>query len=151
MKVYVASSWRNPYQQAVVAQLRDDGHEVYDFKNPGTDRHGSGWREIDPEPGKWLSNVPKFIERLEHPRAIAGFESDMNALKEADACVYVLPCGVSASWEAGYAVGAGKLTLVYIPELREPELMLKMAALITNDFTEVRTALREYPNRKRPD
>ena len=33
-KTYVASSWRNPFQQEVVNILRDLGHEVYDFKNP---------------------------------------------------------------------------------------------------------------------
>lgn len=33
-KIYVASSWRNPFQQEVVNILRDLGHEVYDFKNP---------------------------------------------------------------------------------------------------------------------
>ena len=33
-KIYVASSWRNVFQQDVVDILRDLGHEVYDFKNP---------------------------------------------------------------------------------------------------------------------
>ena len=33
-KIYVASSWRNVFQQDVVAILRDLGHEVYDFKTP---------------------------------------------------------------------------------------------------------------------
>ena len=34
MKIYVASSWRNAQQPAVVARLREAGHEVYDFRNP---------------------------------------------------------------------------------------------------------------------
>lgn len=33
-KIYVASSWRNPYQPEVVAALRKTGYEVYDFRNP---------------------------------------------------------------------------------------------------------------------
>ena len=33
-RIYVASSWRNPYQPEVVAALRKAGHEVYDFRNP---------------------------------------------------------------------------------------------------------------------
>lgn len=33
-KIYVASSWRNVFQQDVVDILRNLGHEVYDFKNP---------------------------------------------------------------------------------------------------------------------
>ena len=28
MRIYVASSWRNPYQPAAVAALRSLGHEV---------------------------------------------------------------------------------------------------------------------------
>lgn len=32
MRVYVATSWRNEFQPGVVAALREDGHEVYDFK-----------------------------------------------------------------------------------------------------------------------
>lgn len=49
-KIYVASSWRNPFQQEVVNILRDLGHEVYDFKNPPT------W-----EPIAWMP-IPKFEE-----------------------------------------------------------------------------------------
>ena len=31
-KIYVASSWRNVFQQDVVGILRDLGHEVYDLR-----------------------------------------------------------------------------------------------------------------------
>lgn len=34
-KIYVASSWRNSIQAEIVAALRAEGHEVYDFRNPG--------------------------------------------------------------------------------------------------------------------
>ena len=33
MKIYLASSWRNRYQQDVVKALREVGFTVYDFKN----------------------------------------------------------------------------------------------------------------------
>lgn len=41
-KIYVASSWRNPYQPTVVEKLRECGHEVYDFRNPPK-RKGFAW------------------------------------------------------------------------------------------------------------
>lgn len=43
--VYVASSWRNPMQQAVVQTLRAADLDCYDFRNPeaGT---GFSWREV---------------------------------------------------------------------------------------------------------
>lgn len=45
--VYVASSWRNPVQSAVVEALRAAGIDCYDFKNPeaGT---GFSWAEVKP-------------------------------------------------------------------------------------------------------
>lgn len=38
---------------------------------------------------------------------------------ECDLCVLVLPCGRSAHLELGYAVGAGKVTIVLIPDAQE--------------------------------
>lgn len=112
MKIYVASSWRNPFQQHVVKELRDAGHQVYDFKNPSPGDNGFHWSEIDPEWQDW--GAKSFKEALSHEIAEAGFASDMNALKECDACVMVLPCGASAHLELGWAVGAGKATAVLL-------------------------------------
>lgn len=53
MKIYVASSWKNNYQPGVVAHLRENGFEVYDFKNPGPHDKGFGWSQIDPNWRKW--------------------------------------------------------------------------------------------------
>lgn len=130
-KIYVASSWRNPHQPLVVSSLRARGHEVYDFK----DAEGFHWSEIDPNWQKWSPKT--YIEGLDHIAAQRGFRRDMDALDWCDSCVYVMPCGPSASMELGYAVGRNKATVVYIPELREPDLMVKMADLVTNDINEV--------------
>jgi hypothetical protein len=66
----------------------------------------------------------------------------MNALRSCEALVMVMPCGPSASMEMGWAVGAGRPVAVYAPEIREPDLMVKMAALITEDFDQIRAFLR---------
>lgn len=139
MKIYVASSWRNKYQQEVVQKLREMGHEVYDFRGPG-DGWGTGgdgpggfaWSEIDPNWLSWPEDVGRYIAGLDNPRAIEGFNRDMDALKKADVCIMVNPCGQSAHAEMGWAVGAGKLVAVYCPEIREPDPMVKMAAVVTN-------------------
>lgn len=136
MKIYVASSWRNGYQPEVVKALREDGHEVYDFK----DADGFHWSEVDPD---WLTWQPgPYIQGLKHHCSERGFNRDMTALKECDACVYVMPCGVSASLEAGWACGAGKRVFVYVPELREPDLMVKMAEMVTRDLSDIRAAIK---------
>lgn len=122
-KIYVASSWRNQYQQSIVDFLRQHGHEVYDFKNPQGNT-GFSWSQIDPDWENW--SIDQYTEALNDPVAIAGFESDFNAMKWADVCVLVLPCGKSAHTEAGWMKGAGKKTVVYQMWAQEPELMYKI-------------------------
>lgn len=124
MRIYVASSWRNERQPAVVQRLRDAGHEVYDFRNPGPGEHGFAWSEIDPN---WKSWTPEqFVEALKHPVSEHGFSLDMEALQGADATVLVLPCGRSAHLELGFAVGRDQLTIVLVEGATEPELMYRM-------------------------
>ena len=52
-RIYVASSWRNEHQPAVVEALRGTGFEVYDFRHPRPDNEGFGWSEIDPDWQRW--------------------------------------------------------------------------------------------------
>lgn len=124
MKVYVASSWRNPHQPAVVEALRRAGHEVYDFRHPAPGDNGFHWSEIDPAWQQW--DAEKFRGALDHDIARAGFDKDMDALADCDACVLVLPCGRSAHLELGYAVGHGAATAVLLTGYNEPELMYRM-------------------------
>lgn len=121
--------------------LREDGHEVYDFREAEVNGHKNGfhWSEVDEA---WQSWTPQqYVAQLDHPTAMTGFKNDMDALRSCDACVYVMPCGVSASLEAGWAAGAGKLLVVYISELREPDLMVKIADLVTDNLASVRCFL----------
>ena len=70
--------------------------------------------------------------------AKAGFASDMQALREADAVVLLLPCGRSAHLELGWACGAGKPTAVVLePRIDEPELMYLMTSTIVLGATEL--------------
>ena len=149
MKIYVASSWRCQYQPEAVHKLRALGHEVYDFRGPGTGwREAEGtdggfhWSEIDPAWQTWPDDVPRYLQGLTHPRAIEGFNRDMDALKRADACILVNPCGQSAHAELGWAAGAGKLTAAWCPAIREPDLMLKMASHITDSWESIELWLR---------
>jgi hypothetical protein len=130
MKIYVASSWRNLLQPAIVSLLRSCGHEVYDFRNPAPGNNGFAWAAIDPDWQKW---TPKqYRTALEHPIAAQGFEFDINALRACDACVLVLPSGRSASWEFGWALGNGKNGAVVMFEACEPELMYLGNPILTS-------------------
>jgi hypothetical protein len=128
-KIYVASSWKNMAQPAVVQALRAVGHKVYDFRNPKEGDRGFAWEEIDKDWKKW--GLSEYVRALEHPAAKRGFKFDMDALKWADTCVLLLPCGKSAHLELGYAVGMKKTTVILAGETEQPELMYKMVDLIT--------------------
>ena len=78
------------------------------------------WKNLDPDFEKWLQ-----------------FQTDLDALHWADTCLLVLPCGRSAHTEAGWMKGMGKKTIVYIPQMQEPELMYKIFDLISDDLEEV--------------
>lgn len=133
--IYVASSWRNMMQQGVVHTLRAARFDVYDFQNPPGGK-GFAWNQVELEHSKSLtdttptvldvSDTAKYLEALEHPRAVEGFNADFDAMKNADTFVLVLPCGRSAHLELGWAVGAGKRTAVLLDDPCTPELMYKM-------------------------
>ncbi len=136
MKIYVASSWRCLMQPAVVHLLRAAKFEVYDFRNPREGDKGFGWSQIDPKWKTWAAE--QYCNGLDHDLAQSGFKSDFDAMKWADCCVLVLPCGRSAHLEGGYFVGANKPLHIYIPEQDfEPELMYKMANSISTSAGEL--------------
>lgn len=145
-RIYLASSWRNEHQPRILALLRAAGHEVYDFRNPQQvvdSRHacldpvlgeqvpdgGFSWSEVDPEWREW--SPYGYLAGLRHPRAEQGFRLDFDAMKWADTCVLLLPSGPSAALELGWCAGAGKRTVVHVVDLREPDLMYKVADRFT--------------------
>lgn len=131
MNIYVASSWRNAGQPAVVQALRNAGHEVYDFREPSPGEQGFSWSYIDPLWQDWKR--PQYIEALEHPIAELGYAKDFAAMKAADCCVLVQPCGRSAHVEAGWFAGQGKPVFVLLDE-GEAELMYKAFTMLFLDL-----------------
>ena len=120
MKVYVASSWRNKLQPEIVNFLKNDGHEVYDFRD-----HGFRWEDVDPRWEYWGSK--NYLKALSHPVAEKGFKRDKDALDWCEVCICVLPCGRSSHLELGYAIGKGKHSAILQVDAIEPELMNKLA------------------------
>lgn len=142
-KIYIASSWRNQHQNSVVRACRALGHEVYDFKNPKEGENGFSWSHIDIN---WKNWTPEdYLKIIDHPITNGGFLNDMDALRWCDTCILLLPCGRSAHLEAGYCVGAGKLTAVFISnEKFEPDLMYKMCNIVTHRVEEIYTWLGDF-------
>ncbi len=142
-RIYVASSWRNQVQPAVVERLRRYGHLVYDFRAPFNGVPGFAWSEIDPEWKAW--SAAKYRELLTtHPIAARGFVTDFRAMQWADTCVLVLPCGRSAHLEAGWFCGQGKRCIILTQDGEEPELMALLATDICVSMDEVLRCLETF-------
>ena len=137
MKIYLASSWRNEHYTEVLDRLREEGFDVYDFRNEDTAFH---WRSVHAEWKKW--DLFSFVQALETKIAIRGFASDLSAMRRSDVCVLLLPCGRSAHLEAGWFVGKGKQLFILVPEDIEPELMYSMADGVLGSVEDLVIALR---------
>lgn len=133
--IYVASSWRNPLHQAVVAFLRAEGFGVFDFRHPAPGNDGFHWSEIDPAWKRW--GPDDFRKHLRDPIAVGGFTTDFDAMQASDIFVLVLPAGRSAHLELGWAEGAGKRTIVLLDNGSEPELMYNLVDSLVIGFSEL--------------
>ena len=144
--VYVASSWRNPMQQAVIATLRAAGIDCYDFRNPEEGSVGFSWREtktnrpsvtgIAAKGSDW-EEVNEYLQMIDHPRAVEGYRNDLSAMERADTFVTVLPCGKSAHLELGWAIGQGKRTAILLEDPVEPELMYRGADYLARNMMDL--------------
>src|SRR3546814_14380880 len=77
-RIYLASSWRNERQPAMVGLLRGWVHEVYDFRNPPHGEGGFAWRRLEAD----LQGCDARVFRdqlLSHPSAAAGYLSAYRA------------------------------------------------------------------------
>jgi hypothetical protein len=139
MKLYVASSWRNPLHDIFVLNARIVGHEVYDYRSPGHTGPSRGiagggfaWSEIEPDWKNW--SPAEFRKALSHPRAQEGMGYDYAAIRWCDALLMLQPSGRSAALELGLAIGLKKQTGILLASGSEPELMFGLAdEILLND------------------
>ena len=111
-KIYVASSWRNPYQPVVVDSLRKAGHEIFDFQTPWMGYEAFQWSCISPD---WQNGeLDEYQEGLCHPISKEKFEHYFEAMHWADVCVLVLPCDRSTRVDACWFAGSGEEFVVFI-------------------------------------
>ena len=143
MKVYVASSWRNDRYPLVIAALKDAGHEVYDFRDPPDKTALFNWSDICPAA---YPNLHELRDVLRHPVAAKAMQSDFDAMKEAEVVVMALPCGKSAHLELGWAVGAGKKTVILMESYGRaaPELSYRLADHIVDSVAALLVLLAGY-------
>lgn len=133
-RIYLATSWRNEHQPWLVSLLRQEGHQVYDFRNPP---HSTGFKWSDIGLTLPCTADEYRTALLTQARAAQGFNADFSAMRWADTGLLVLPCGRSAHLELGWMAGAGKRTLILTQDGEEPELMALLADKICISVAEV--------------
>ena len=135
--IYLASSWRNKDHAAVLAALRDDGHEVFDFKSK--------------EPLEWGNKTPptdhtSMVNLLLDPEVQDYFLSDLRAMRAADTGVLLLPAGRDAHQEIGWLAGAGRQTFVLtMSEKYEHGFMYLLHNGIVETLDDLLRMLHSYP------
>ena len=114
MKIYIASSWSNPFLDDIVSILSDRNHEVHDFRTNGSTRPAP-----PPLPDGSLDNVMSYLHL---PFTQSRYQRHCEALVEAEVLLCVLPCGRSAHVELGMALGLS-IPVVLVHDGIEPDLM----------------------------
>ncbi len=123
MSIYLATSWKNEHYVRVLKALRDDGHEVYDFREKGFLFSQLVGEDVNVE----LLPAIQQAALLDHDTADRAFKMDMKGLADADVLVMLYPCGNDAHVELGWAAAQGLFTIVYVNEGYRVGLMDKMA------------------------
>jgi len=111
MKIYISSSWKNRGQVRVMAlDLREMGHEVYDFTDPACRKTP----EIPPEkfPEQFNPLKHDYRQYLNRPEWRAAVSENREAIKWANLIILLLPCGIDATADWALGVGMGKVTVV---------------------------------------
>ena len=136
MKIYIASSWSNPYLDDIASILNDRNHQVHDFRANGATRPAP-----PPLTDGSLDSVMSFLHL---PSVQSRYQLQCAALVDAEILLCVLPCGRSAHVELGMALGLS-IPAVLVNDGSEPDLMdLGVDAVVGLDPP----GAGEFPSRK---
>lgn len=148
VRVYIASSWRNPIYDSMREYLTACDFEVYDFKNEET---AFRWEDVDPDwdrIGDDIVNHVRFETLMSNPAVKKAYNADFEALRHSDIVILLLPAGRSAHLEAGWAVGHGKVVIVYVYGRMNPvEVMYAMLGKVFDDLEDLLAWLDAFRDR----
>ena len=134
MSIFVASSCDNKVYPEVVRVLAALGHNAYSFRNINDNKPEFQW---DAMRFRGHGTPEQIRAALKRPDAQTSYHSDMATLANAQACLMVLPCGLSSHLVAGYAAGLHKRTAVFTLGDLEKELMYNMFGRILLSWSDL--------------
>jgi len=116
---FIASRWRNRDSVLELARkIREKGKTVYCFIEGDGVEHK--WRDAKRDPEEFMQDYESVPDWHKDFTVKEVFHADMNALKDSEALILLLPAGKSAHIEAGAAYGMGKRCIL-IGEQKETE------------------------------
>lgn len=118
---FIASRWRNrDTVLELTEKLREKGKSVYCFVEGDGTKYALKDAEQKHEPKEFMKKFESIPNWREDPSVREIFDVDMNALKDSESLILLLPAGKSAHLEAGAAYGMGKKCIL-VGEQQETE------------------------------
>lgn len=136
MKFFIASPWKNKTQvERLTQELEQMGHSAYSFMNSGANLLTG--RPIEAEMKEFSEALMnwKIDDRI---AKIAQYE--VQALRDADAIILLLPAGDSSHMEAGIGYGLGK-RMILIGPVEKPEIIY---LLFNHAYLDISSFLKEF-------
>jgi hypothetical protein len=126
----IISRWRNREGvEELTNKIRQKGKTVYSFIEGDGSEHELKDSEQKYHPEEFMKKYESIPDWKNDPAVREIFEIDLEAMKNAETVILLLPAGKSAHIEAGIAYGTGK-KLILIGEQKETESLY----LIFNEF-----------------
>lgn len=118
---FIASRWRNKETVLeLTKKIREKGKTVYCFIEGDGTEYELKDAEQKHTPEEFMQKFENIPNWRKDPAVREIFDVDMNALKESETLILLLPSGKSAHVEAGVGYGMGKKCIV-IGEQKETE------------------------------
>ena len=112
MKIYLASSWKNPYFNLLMELLKRDlpNDKIYNFRDSNS---SFGFHQLK----EWNGTLKSYQECRKNYVFEKALENDFCALQNANLVILLLPSGRSSHLEIGYAIGKEKQTILFNPSI----------------------------------
>ncbi len=118
---FLASRFRNKdIVLDLLAKMREKGKKVYCFLETDASKNHVGDLNCNPEEA--MAKFEAVQDWRTDPDVREVFDTDMNALRDSEKLVLLLPAGKSSHMEAGAAYGMGKECIV-VGEQKETETL----------------------------
>jgi nucleoside 2-deoxyribosyltransferase len=136
MKFFIASPWKNKSEvERLSESLEQMGHSAYSFVESG-----SNLLTGQPIQDEMREFTEALMQWKEDDRIAKIAESEVQAIRDADVVILLLPAGDSSHLEAGIGYGLGK-RMVLIGPVAKPEIVY---VLFNHVYLDVSSFIKDF-------